>query len=232
MRDPDNPAPHVAMSTRHINGDGNRHDQGKEHAEVKQSSAKGGSENAFEISEQQLVFETPIVSIRSGPVTCRRSGKKKNFYLFDFPDWVNVVAVTPERQVVLIRQYRYGSAKDEIEIPGGMIDPGENPVEAGERELLEETGFSGENARVIGRVCPNPAIQANGCYTVLVENVVRIQNPRQDDMEDIETFTEPLSLVLGRIADGSIDHGLVLNGLMFYRMHVEGNGDSGRGNPL
>ena len=105
----------------------------------------------------------------------------------------------------------------EIEVPGGMVNNQEPPVEAGCRELLEETGYAGENARIIGKVCPNPAIQCNYCYTVLVENAVKIAEPRQDDMEDIECFLQSEKDVFDSIASGLIDHGLVLNALMFYR---------------
>ena len=76
----------------------------------------------WEVFPDQLVQQTPIMTLRKGLVNCKRSGRRKNFYLCDFPDWVNVLALTPERHIVLIRQFRYGSRKFEIEIPGGMID--------------------------------------------------------------------------------------------------------------
>jgi 8-oxo-dGTP pyrophosphatase MutT (NUDIX family) len=171
----------------------------------------------WDVFQDRIVLETPIVTIKAGPVQCKRSGKSKDFYMFCFPDWVNVVALTPDRKMVMIRQFRYGSAKMEIEVPGGMVNAGEPPVEAGCRELLEETGYAGGKARVIGRVCPNPAIQGNYCYTVLVEDAVKIAEPRQDDMEDIECFLLPVPDVMQHVASGVIDHGLVLNALMFYQ---------------
>lgn len=136
--------------------------------------------------------------------------------MLDFPGWVNVVALTPEREMILIRQFRYGSNKMEIEIPGGMINDHENPVDAGCRELLEETGYAGSNARIIGKVCPNPAIQRNYCYTVQVDNAVKMEEPSMDDMEDIECFVLSENKVMELIATGNIDHGLVLNAIMFY----------------
>ena len=173
-------------------------------------------ENNWEIFPDRVLLQTPIVTIRKGPVLCRRSGRRKDFYLFDFPDWVNVVAVTSDGQIVLIRQFRYGSNRVEIEIPGGMVDPGEDPVAAGCRELLEETGYAGIHARIIGRVCPNPAIQRNHCYTVLIEQARKVEDPRMDEMEDIETSTVTVEAVRGYMTSGQIEHGLVLNALMFY----------------
>jgi 8-oxo-dGTP pyrophosphatase MutT (NUDIX family) len=112
-----------------------------------------------------------------------------------------------------------------VEIPGGSVNEGEDPLEAGLRELLEETGYAGENCRIIGKVCPNPAIQNNSCYTVLVENARRVAEPAQDDMEDIEVLTLPQDAVHKLVADGTISHGLVLNALMFFAMD---KGDFGR----
>ena len=173
--------------------------------------------DGWTVFQDRIILKTPIVTIKAGPVRCRRSGKQKDFYLFDFPDWVNVVALTPDKDMVIIRQFRYGSNRMEIEIPGGMVNDQEPPVDAGCRELLEETGYAGSNARIIGKVCPNPAIQRNYCYTVLVENAVQEAEPDMDDMEDIECFLLPDREVFKLIATGAIDHGLVLNALMFYR---------------
>ena len=177
-----------------------------------------GEMGGWELSARKELLRTPVVRVMSGPVVCRRSGRTKDFIELDFPDWVNVVAVTPDNRIVLIKQFRYGSRRQEIEIPGGMIDPGEDPVTAGCRELMEETGYSGEEAEIIGRVCPNPAIQGNSCYTVLVRRAVKTGTQSMDEMEDIYCFLEPEAEVFRRIGDGSIDHGLVLNGLMYYQL--------------
>lgn len=170
----------------------------------------------WDVAPGKVVLETPVVTVTSSPVVCRRSGKKKEFYRFGFPDWVNIIALTPERDLVLIRQFRYGSNRMEIEIPGGMVDKNEHPVDAGCRELLEETGYAGKKARIIGKVCPNPAIQRNYCHTVLVEDAMRVSEQRFDDMEDIECMVKSEEDVLELLDSGQIDHGLVLNALMFY----------------
>jgi 8-oxo-dGTP pyrophosphatase MutT (NUDIX family) len=170
----------------------------------------------WDVLKDRILLKTPIVTIKAGPVLCKRTGIQKDFYLIDFPDWVNIVALTTDRNIVMIRQFRYGSNRMEIEVRGGMVNHREPPVDAGCRELLEETGYAGNNARIIGKVCPNPAIQGNYCYTVLVEDVERVAEPRQDDMEDIECFLQSEKEVRKSIASGLIDHGLVLNALMFY----------------
>ncbi len=173
--------------------------------------------HGWEIYQQQELLATPVVSIRSGPVRCERTGRKKEFISFDFSDWVNVVALTPEDKLVMIKQFRYGTRRLEIEFPGGMVDPGEDPVTAGCRELLEETGFSGSAPEIIGKVCPNPALQDNFCYTILVRDAIKTAQPRMEDMEDIVCFQCSYQEVTELVKQGEIWHGLVLNALFFYR---------------
>ncbi|MFV0438704.1 MAG: NUDIX hydrolase [Desulfopila sp.] len=179
--------------------------------------------DGWEVRARRVVLKTPVVTISAGPALCKRSGREKEFYSLDFPDWVNVIARTPDRQLVLIRQFRYGTERLEIEIPGGMINPGEDPVAAGCRELLEETGYAGRNGRILGKVCPNPAIQRNTCYTVLVEEAVHLAPPAFDEMEDIDSLLCSENEIREMIDSGRLNHGLVLNALMFYwrqRHHV------------
>lgn len=163
----------------------------------------------------ETVFHTPIFSLRREPWVCVRTGAAGEYYSFDCPDWVNVVALTPERELVMIRQFRHGNLKVELEIPGGGVAAGESPVAAGIRELREETGFAGENPRLIGSVCPNPALQGNLCHTVMIENVVDTGILALEPTEDIETSLAPLDEVERMIRGGVITHGLVLNALQF-----------------
>ena len=93
------------------------------------------------------------------------------------PDWVNVIALTPDDQVVMVRQHRAGTDTITLEIPGGMIDPGEGPLDGGRRELLEETGYVADTWIHIGSVEPNPAIQDNTCHTLLALDA-RLEGPQ------------------------------------------------------
>jgi 8-oxo-dGTP pyrophosphatase MutT (NUDIX family) len=179
-----------------------------------------GRPKGWQIDQTRTLLTTPIMQVIASKVHCDRTGNSHDFYKFAFPRWVNVVATTTTGHLVLIRQYRFGTDRMELEIPGGAVNDGEDPLAAGLRELLEETGYAGENGRIIGKVCPNPAIQGNFCYTVWVENVRQIAEPRLDDMEDIEVLTLPPGKVASLVTDGSINHGLVLNGLMFFAMEM------------
>ncbi len=144
---------------------------------------------------------------------------ERDFIVMDSPDWVNVLALTPDHRLVLVRQFRFGVDAFSLEIPGGVMEPGEEPVAAGLRELQEETGYTGTGARLLGCVQPNPAIQSNRCHFVLVEQAVRSAAMAWDTDEEIEVTTALVEEVLAWARSGRITHGLVLNALLFLQPH-------------
>ena len=150
-----------------------------------------------------------------------RRAREQDFFVINPPDWVNVVALTPDRQLVLVRQFRYGINEFSLEIPGGIIEAGEDPVTAGVRELQEESGFVGRNARLLGSVHPNPAMQSNRCHLVLVEGAQRTAELAWDPDEEMEVVTKPVDEVYALAASGGITHSLVLNGLLLFASHWE-----------
>ena len=160
------------------------------------------------------VFEVLSVHYRHGP-----RNSSRDFSVIVAPDWVNVVALTTDRKLVLVRQFRFGIDEFSLEVPGGVIECGEDPVVAGIRELEEETGFSGTNARLLGTVHPNPAIQANRCHLVLVENVRQTHALAWDPDEELHVQTTPVDEVYALARSGGITHSLVLNALLLFEPH-------------
>lgn len=138
---------------------------------------------------------------------------KRDFFEIAAPDWVNVLALTPARELVIVNQYRAGTEAHSWELPGGVIDAGEEPLVAGLRELAEETGFVGERGRVIGWTHPNPAIQNNRCHFVLVEDVRPTAELDWDPDEEIEFALRPVEWVLDAARRGLMTHSLTLNAL-------------------
>ncbi len=178
-----------------------------------------GSIKPWQKVASKPVGDFGIFTIRSDRRISPRTGQAHEFFVIDCANWVNVIALTPDRQVVTIEQYRHGSNTVELEIPGGMIDPTDaSPEAAAVRELREETGYEGENPRVIGQVFPNPAIMGNTCFTVLVENCRRVHPQALDHGEDLTAHLTPLSQVPALVAAGKIRHSLVVAALYDFEL--------------
>ena len=160
-----------------------------------------------------------IFTIRSDRVISPRTQQVQDVYVIDGVNWVNVIAVTPERQLVMIEQYRHGSATVELEIPGGMIDAKDaSPAAAGLRELREETGYAGDNPRLIGQIFPNPAIMSNTCFTVMVDNCRCLHPVEFDHGEDLATRLVPIADLAQLVATGKIKHSLVVVALYYFEL--------------
>ena len=152
-----------------------------------------------------------------------RTGGLHDFYVLGMPDWVNVVPVTPEGKVVVIRQYRHGTGEVSLEIPGGVVDAGETHGETARRELLEETGYAAGEIVPIGRVAANPAIQDNHMHTFLALGARREREPRLDAAEEIAVEEVDLAEVETLIRSGDIDHALVVAGFYWLDLYRRRN---------
>ena len=137
-------------------------------------------------------------------------GPEEPFYIIDAPAWINVIPITADDRVLMIRQYRWGTEELTLEIPGGMCDPGESPLTAAHRELREETGHVAGEMRELGWVHPNPAIQNNRCHSYLARDVVEVGAPQPDPNESFEQISVPLSEIPGLIRERKITHALVV----------------------
>ncbi len=148
-----------------------------------------------------------------------RTGRVGLYKVLRIASWANVVALTPEREVILIEQYRHGIDDLTLEIPGGVIEPGEDPLAGAARELREETGYAGDAPILIGRVHPNPAIQDNVCYTYLIDNARRVGELQLDPGEQIAVRAVPLDAIPGFLRDGLITHSLVVAAFHWLALH-------------
>jgi ADP-ribose pyrophosphatase len=170
----------------------------------------------------QKVGDFRVFTVRTDVKTSPRTGARHDFFVIDAVNWVNVIALTPQRELVMVEQFRHGTETVELEIPGGVMDPGDaSPVATGCRELCEETGYEGTGAQIVGQVFPNPAIMSNTCYTVLVEDCHPTGHLHFDPAEDVATRLVPLSQVPDLVAAGKIRHSLIVAALYQFQLWNE-----------
>lgn len=164
-----------------------------------------------------------IFTVRSDNKVSPRTGKEHDFFIIDSVNWVNVIAVTSDQQLVMVEQYRHGSNTIELEIPGGIMDAADSsPERTGARELREETGYEGGTPRILGQTYANPAIMSNTCFTILIENCHCVHPVEFDSGEDLITRLVPIAEISKLIADGRIRHPLVIAGLTFFDLWQRG----------
>jgi ADP-ribose pyrophosphatase len=182
------------------------------------ASADGsGSTWRREAGEGDVTIEENwLFRLRRERYVSRSSGKTHDYFVMDLADAVNVIAVTPDDEVVLVRQFRAGSGKDSLEPPGGLLEPGEDPCEAGARELLEETGFAGEPAVLLGSAWSNPSIMRQKILTVLIAGARRVAAPKLDVGEEVTVELAPARSIPRMLKDGTIDHALAILGLLWW----------------
>jgi ADP-ribose diphosphatase len=138
------------------------------------------------------------------------TGAPRESYTFACADWVSVVPVTPRGQFVLVRQYRYGIDGETVEVPGGIVDEGEDPMTAGMRELREETGYAGSSLVSLGSCHPNPALQGNRHHMYLARGVEKVGEPDFDAGEYCEVVLVEPGELDEFVRDGKVSHALVL----------------------
>jgi 8-oxo-dGTP pyrophosphatase MutT (NUDIX family) len=145
-------------------------------------------------------------------------------------DWCNVVAVTPDDEIVLVWQYRFGSEEISLEIPGGVIDAGEAPEHAARRELREETGYEADDLELLLVIEPNPAIQNNRCYTYVARGARPTAATGFDPQEELETTLLPVGRIPELLDAGQVSHALVQGALeAFWRKRSESAAARGPG---
>lgn len=151
-----------------------------------------------------------VFSVSESLSVCPRTSNEHRFYFIDSANWVNIVPMTPDNEVVFIRQFRHGSEKITLEIPGGMVDPGEAPAVAAVRECLEETGYQAKDVEALGVLNPNPALFPNQLHTYVARDCVRVEEIANTSTEHTEVTLVSLDKLPELLISGEIDHALVV----------------------
>ena len=157
------------------------------------------------------IFGNRIFGFREDTVKSPKTDNTHPVWVMDAPTWVNIIPITKEKKVIMIKQYRFGSQEISLEIPGGMVDAGEDAQSAATREMKEETGYESEEVHATGKISPNPALMSNHTYSYVAYNVKKTGDQQLDNMEDIEVLEVDLNQIPTLITNGEIDHSLVVS---------------------
>jgi 8-oxo-dGTP pyrophosphatase MutT (NUDIX family) len=144
----------------------------------------------------------------------------EDYYVLEYPNWVNAIAITEDNKILMVHQYRHAAGIVSLEIPGGVIDEGESPVEGLRRELLEETGYQFDDFELLCTVYANPSTADNKTFCYLARGGKKVQEQVLDDQEEIivEEFTIPEVKQL--LAENKIAQALHCTGLFYAFMKL------------
>jgi 8-oxo-dGTP pyrophosphatase MutT (NUDIX family) len=176
---------------------------------------------AWSDGNRRIVADSPIFSLEEIERESPRGQKKGTFYRLACPEWVHAVPFTPADnglEIIAVEQFRHGIDGSSLEFPGGVCNPGESPLDAAKRELLEETGYASDNWAYLGYCTPNPAIQNNKCHYYLALDCVQVHELSLDPTEELRVWAVPYSEWMKKMESGEIHHGLILAGFERLRL--------------
>lgn len=164
---------------------------------------------------QRYLVEDRWIRVRADVCQMPNGQIIEPYYALEYPNWANVAAITPDHQIVLIRQYRHAYGEALLELPGGAVDKGEPEMDGVQRELLEETGYAGEDWEELARVSPNPANHTNLSISFLCLNAKKVADQQLDMGEEIEVVLMPLTEVRQLLRDNKIVQAMHVTSLYY-----------------
>lgn len=159
--------------------------------------------------DDKLLNKTRVFDLRVQRMKRTDVDYEDDFFYLDAPDWVNIIPITPEKEIIMVRQFRHGIDEQSLETPGGIIDPGLTPLEAAIRELSEETAYHSDEIISLGKISPNPALLNNYCHIFAALNVKKVGHQDLEISEDIIVETVPLKDIPKLIQLSEVNHSLV-----------------------
>jgi 8-oxo-dGTP pyrophosphatase MutT (NUDIX family) len=191
-------------------------------ARIPVSEADHDQIQPWHVEQSQELLDCRIFKVRRESEHTADGTKHGDFYVLDAPDWVNIVPITPDRQLVCVVQYRHGSRHIAIETPAGLVEAGEAPEAAAARELREETGYSARSLQVLGQLYANPAFLNNRVTVILARDVTLTDPTAWDEHEELELRLVPVENIPDMLARGEVENSVSALALGWYLLHTHG----------
>ena len=166
------------------------------------------------VKEKWATLRVDVVDLQNGVI-------KDDYYVLEYPNWVNAVALTEDNKIIMVRQYRHGGDIISLEIPGGVIDGDESPADAIKREMLEETGYSFKSSELIATTFPNPATSNNVTYTYLLKDGIKTHDQHFDEHEILIVEEYTIEEVKQLLKENKIAQSIHCTALMYGLMAIK-----------
>lgn len=142
----------------------------------------------WKLLDSKYILKRPWATLRMDKLQMPNGNIKDEYYVLEYPTWVNMIGITTDQQVLFVKQYRHGAGEILVELPAGVVEPGEEPAQGAHREMLEETGYAFQSIEKICELYANPATSGNITHTFLLQGGSKVQEQELDDSEDIEVI--------------------------------------------
>lgn len=176
----------------------------------------------WKVIKSEYISNRPWLTVRKEHVRLNNGNEIDEYYVIEYPNFVNVIAQTTDSKFVLIRQYRHAVSLTSLELPAGVVDKGESPLDAAKRELLEETGFGNGEWEFFMKTAPNPSSMTNFNYTFIARGVEKIREQNLEQTEELEVVTCSEDKLYHYLNQGQIIQALMLAPLWkFFQTRIE-----------
>lgn len=170
----------------------------------------------WRIVSSEYIIKRPWLTARRDTVELPDGRINPEYYVLEYPTWVNVTAITKDGEMVLVRQYRHALGQTNFEIVAGVLEGNEEPLEAAKRELMEEAGYGGGEWKEIACISANPSTTTNLTHCFLATGVEKVSQQHLDATEDIEVYLFSQEEVKAMIQRGEFVQSLMLVPLLKY----------------